>query len=69
MQERISIMAVAEQFIRDSSERVALIVNVSGGKDSTRMLGFIRSQFPDSLCFQCHCNTCSVVSLKIGSQL
>jgi 3'-phosphoadenosine 5'-phosphosulfate sulfotransferase (PAPS reductase)/FAD synthetase len=44
---RISIMVVVEQFIRDSSERVALIVNVSGGKDSTRMLGFIHSQFPD----------------------
>ena len=28
---------------------LAFVVNHSGGKDSTRMLGFIRKQFPDSL--------------------
>ena len=27
--------------------RLALVVNLSGGKDSTRMLGYVRSRFPD----------------------
>jgi len=35
-----------EQFIEANSERVALVINVSGGKDSTRTLGYLRSRFP-----------------------
>ena len=35
------------QFIEANSKRIALVVNDSGGKDSTRMLGFIRSHFLD----------------------
>lgn len=32
--------------IRAAGDSAALLVNLSGGKDSTRMLGFIREQFP-----------------------
>ena len=35
-----------EQFIEPNPERVALVISVSGGKDSTRMLGYLRSRFP-----------------------
>lgn len=39
-------MIPVEQFISDNREQLALVVNVSGGKDSTRMLGLLRAQFP-----------------------
>jgi 3'-phosphoadenosine 5'-phosphosulfate sulfotransferase (PAPS reductase)/FAD synthetase len=35
-----------EQIIEGNSQRIALVVNLRGGKDSTRMLGYLRSQFP-----------------------
>ena len=35
-----------QEFIAQYREQAALVINVSGGKDSTRMLGFLRSQFP-----------------------
>ncbi len=31
--------------LKPISERVALVINVSGGKDSTRTLGYLRSRF------------------------
>ena len=37
-----------EPFIYDNRDRIALVVSVSGGKDSTRMLGFLRAQFRPS---------------------
>lgn len=39
-------MVEPAEFIADNSERIALITNVSGGKDSTRMLGYLRPRFP-----------------------
>ena len=36
-----------EEFISANANRLALVVNLSGGKDSTRMLGYVRSRFPD----------------------
>jgi DNA sulfur modification protein DndC len=39
-------MLIGEEFIEDNQQRIALVINVSGGKDSTRMLGFIRFRFP-----------------------
>ena len=35
-----------EQFIAADAERVALVINVSGDKDSIRMFGYLRSGFP-----------------------
>ena len=39
-------MLTPQEFIAQYREQAALVINVSGGKDSTRMLGFLRSQFP-----------------------
>jgi len=39
-------MLTPQEFIAQYKEQAALIINVSGGKDSTRMLGYLRSQFP-----------------------
>ncbi len=41
-------MIAVKQFIAENAEQIALVVRVrvSGGKDSTRMLGFLRAQFP-----------------------
>jgi DNA sulfur modification protein DndC len=33
---------------QDCGNDLAFVVNQSGGKDSTRMLGFVRKKFPDS---------------------
>jgi DNA sulfur modification protein DndC len=35
-----------EQIIEGNSQRIALVINLRGGKDSTRMLGYLRSRFP-----------------------
>ena len=35
-----------ERFILANKGRVALVINLSGGKDSTRMLGYLRDRFP-----------------------
>ena len=39
-------MKNSEEFIAANSARVGLVVNLSGGKDSTRMLGYVRSHLP-----------------------
>ena len=36
-----------EEFIATNSARLALVINLSGGKDITRMLGYVRARFPD----------------------
>ncbi len=36
-----------EEFIAANAACLALVVNLSGGKDSTRMLGYVRARFPD----------------------
>jgi len=33
---------------QEHEANLAIVVNHSGGKDSTRMLGFVRRRFPDS---------------------
>src|SRR5579871_4075575 len=40
-------MTEPERFIAENRERVALVINLRGGKDSTRMLGYLRERFPD----------------------
>jgi DNA sulfur modification protein DndC len=40
-------MTEQERFIAENRECVALVINISGGKDSTRMLGYLRDRFPD----------------------
>lgn len=35
-----------QEFIAPSSGHAGLVINLSGGKDSTRMLGHVRSLFP-----------------------
>ena len=35
-----------EEFIAQYKNQAALVINLSGRKDSTRMLGFLCSQFP-----------------------
>ena len=40
-------MTEAEGLIAAKATSIALVVNLSGGKDSTRMLGYVRSLFPD----------------------
>ena len=37
-----------KSLVREHGNDLALVVNQSGGKDSTRMLGFLRNKFPDS---------------------
>ena len=32
-----------DEFISANSARLALVINLSGGKDSTRMLGYVRA--------------------------
>jgi DNA sulfur modification protein DndC len=39
-------MTDPERFILSNKDRVALVINLSGGKDSTRMLGYLRDRFP-----------------------
>ncbi len=36
-----------ERFIVANKDRVALVINLSGSKDSTRMLGYLRDRFPE----------------------
>lgn len=36
-----------KQLVEQHGDALAFVVNVSGGKDSTRMLGFIHAHFPD----------------------
>ncbi len=38
-------MNIPEVFIAENAEQIGLVVNISRGKDSTRMPGFIREQF------------------------
>ena len=37
-----------KNLVQEHGSDLAFVVNHSGGKDSTRTLGFIRSKFPDS---------------------
>ncbi len=39
-------MRTIDNLVNDSHVPVALLLNLSGGKDSTRMLGFIRQKYP-----------------------
>lgn len=40
-------MQLAEEFIAQHRADVALVINISGGKDSSRMLGHLRDRFPN----------------------
>ena len=37
-----------QRIAQDCGSDLAFVVNHSGGKDSTRMLGFVRKKFPDT---------------------
>jgi hypothetical protein len=41
-----TVMLIPEEFIAPYVDQAALVINVSGGKDGTRKLGLLRSQFP-----------------------
>lgn len=40
-----------QQMIDEQGDNFAFVVNHYGGKDSARMLGYIREQFPTAKCY------------------
>jgi DNA sulfur modification protein DndC len=45
------ITATVRQLVEVSGRDLAFVVNHSGGKDSTRMLGLVRQRFPDTIVY------------------
>ena len=39
-------MPLPEQMIEENQDQTVLVIDVSGGRDGTRMLGYLRFRFP-----------------------